>query len=47
MTHPLIGMYAIDEQPRAQLPLWRPSQVHRQGDKKYDDDDEQRSPSPT
>ena len=47
MSDPLIRMNTPDEQPRAQLPLRRPREVHRQGGKKHDSDDEQRSPSPT
>jgi len=47
MSDPLIRMNTPDEQPRAQLSPWRPREVHRQGGKKHDGDDEQRSPSPT
>ena len=47
VPQPLIEVDTSEEGPRAQLSFGRPREVHRQGDKKNDGDDEQRSPSPT
>ena len=46
MPNVLVGADTHHERSRAQLPLRRPRKVHRQGNKKNDDDDEQCSPSP-
>ena len=47
MPDVLVGADTHHEHSRAQLSVRRPREVHCQGGKKHDGDDEKRSPSPT